>query len=190
MTTKSAVAVMAGFLALCAGTKSVAEQQPIPGTVVHAPGTPEALTFDAGGTAPNSARILASGSQTKGEWSLIELTEMPGSKTAWHRHTFDQAYYVQEGVVTFKADEKSYDLPAGGYIFIPRGTPHGHANVGTVPIRVLLTNAPAGFEQYFEARAALLKQLSPTHPDFQKRMSELRLRHGTEELGTWDPRKK
>jgi quercetin dioxygenase-like cupin family protein len=190
MTTRTTLAVMVVVAALCAGEKSIAEQQPMPRTVAHAPGMPEALTYDAGATAPNSVRLLTSGSETKDAWSLVELTETPGTRTTWHRHTFDQAYYVREGVFTVKAEDKSYVLPAGGYIFIPRGTPHGTANIGTVVVRVLLTNAPAGFERYFEARAALLKQLSPGHPDFQKRMSELRKQHGTEELGTWDPREK
>jgi hypothetical protein len=68
---------------------------------------PEALTYDAGASAPHSVRLLTSGSETKGAWSLVELTEMPGTKTTWHRHTFDQAYLVREGVFTPKVEDKS-----------------------------------------------------------------------------------
>lgn len=184
---RRALAWAVALTALWSGGRFTAGQQTTSPTVVHVPGMPEPLTYDAGAKAPNAARVLTSGSETQGTWSLVELTEMPGTKTTWHRHTFDQAYYVREGIFTVKAANRSSVLPAGGYIFIPRGTPHGHANLGTVPIRVLLTNAPAGFERYFQARAALLKQLSSQDPDFQKRMSELRKQHGTEELGTWDP---
>jgi uncharacterized cupin superfamily protein len=111
---------------------------------------------------------------------------MPGTKTTWHRHHFDQAYYVREGAFTAKVEDKVYELSPGGYIFIPRGTPHGHANFGNGAVRVLLTNAPAGFERYFHARAELLKVMKPGHPEFQKRMVALRQKYQTEELGAWD----
>ena len=125
--------------------------------MVHPPGDPKPLLYEAGATAPNSARLLTTGDETDGAWSLVELTEMPGTKTTWHRHPHtDQAYYVREGVFTVKVEDKIYQLHAGGYIFIPRGTPHGTGNVGSVPVNVLLIDGPAGFERYFQARPDLL----------------------------------
>jgi quercetin dioxygenase-like cupin family protein len=182
-------AVLVFVLLLCAGEAAAQDSRPRR-AIALAPDEPKALTYDAGATALNSARMLTPGDDTAGAWSLVELTEMPGTKTTWHRHPrSDQAYFVREGVFTVKVEEKVYELTAGGYVFIPRGTRHGHANFGTQPVKVLLTNAPAGFERYLEARADLSKTMNSSSPEFQKRMSDLRKRYDVEELGVWDIRK-
>jgi quercetin dioxygenase-like cupin family protein len=180
--------LVAGVL-LCAGSVAAQNNRP-PRTIALAPDEPKALTYDAGATALNSTRLLTPGEDTAGAWSLVELTEMPGTKTTWHRHPHsDQAYFVREGVFTVKVEDKVYELAAGGYVFIPRGTQHGHANFGTQPVKVLLTNAPAGFERYLQARADLSKTMNSSSPEFQKRMSDLRKRYDVEELGVWDIKK-
>ena len=135
-------------------------------------------------------RFLATGSDTHGEWSLVELTEMPGTKTTWHRHNnTDQAYYVLEGTLTARIADTTHELPAGSYILIPKGTPHGDGNASKEPVRVLLTNTPADFERYFRDRVELLKVLKPSDPDFTRRMAELRKKHDAEELGVWEFKK-
>ena len=151
-------------------------------------GEPESLPYGAdGASGANRVRFLATGDDTNGEWSLVELTEMPGTKTTWHRHNHtDQAYYVLAGVLTAKIAHTMYTLPAGSYIVIPRGTPHGHGNATKEPVRVLLTNTPAGFERYLKDRVDLLKRMTPKDPAFTKTMSELRKQHDAEELGVWE----
>jgi quercetin dioxygenase-like cupin family protein len=154
--------------------------------IAFSPDEPEPLIFDAGAIVPNKVRYLTTAGATGGKWSLVELTENPGTKTTWHRHNrTDQAYYVIEGVVTFKIKEKTYEYGPGGYVFIPRGTPHGHANRSSSVARVLLTNSPAGFDQYFNARAELLKTMKPGDLQFKKKMAEYRNKYDAEEIGTW-----
>src|SRR5688500_3656984 len=86
--------------------------------IAFSPGEPEPLIFDAGAIIPNRVRYLTTAEATGGKWSLVELTENPGTKTTWHRHNrTDQAYYVLEGVVTFKIKEKTYEYGPGGYVF-------------------------------------------------------------------------
>ena len=150
------------------------------------PGEPSPLLYDAGAIAANKVRFLLTTSENKGGWSLVELTENPGTKTTWHRHNrTDQAYYVLEGKLTFKVEDRTYEFGPGGYVFIPRGTPHGHANLSDAPVRVLLTNSPGGFELYFIARAELLKTMKPIDLEFKKKMSEYRKKYDAEELGSW-----
>ena len=89
-------------------------------------GQPEALAYDAG-----TVRFLASSGDTNGAWSLVELTEMPGYKTNLHRHNHtDEAFYVLEGVLTIRIDERVSEYPAGSYVLIPRGTPTRKETVG------------------------------------------------------------
>jgi quercetin dioxygenase-like cupin family protein len=145
-------------------------------------GEPGALAYDGG-----TVRFLVSGEDTGGAWSLVELTEPPGTKTTWHRHNHsDQAYYVLEGVFTVKVGDKTYELTAGSYIFIPRGTPHGQGNLGKIPVKVLLTCTPGGFERYFAYRVELFKEVRPGHPDYMRRMTEIRRKVDVEVLGSWD----
>ncbi len=127
-------------------------------------GEPAGLSYDAG-----TVRFLASSEDTGGAWSVVELTEMPGYKTRFHKHNYtDETYYVLEGVLTAKIADKIYELPAGSYIVIPQGTPHGQGNFGKVPVKVLLTMTPGGFEQSFKDRAELFKTIKPDHADYKK----------------------
>lgn len=156
-----------------------------PKIVTLKPGEPDELTYDAG-----TVRFLASSEDTGGAWSVVELKELPGYKTRFHKHNYtDEAYYVLEGVLTAKIADKTYELPAGSYIVIPRGTPHGQGNFGKVPVRVLLTMTPSGFEQQFKDRAELFKTIKPDHPDYKKKREEIRSKYDTENLGEWDTKK-
>ena len=147
-------------------------------------GEPNEVTYDAG-----TARFLASSEDTNGAWSLVELTEKPGYKTRLHRHNYtDETYYVLEGVLTAKIADKTYELSAGSYIVIPRGTPHAQGNLGKVPVKVLLTMTPGGFEQSFKDRAELIKTIKPDNPNFIK-MREAMMTKGKydrEYLGDWN----
>lgn len=147
-------------------------------------GEPEALTYDAG-----TVKFLASSDDTNGAWSLVELTEKPGYKTRLHRHIYtDEAYYVLEGVLTAKIADTTYELPAGSYILIPHGTPHAQGNLGKVPVRVLLTMTPGGFEGSFKDRAELIKTVNPNDPNFIKMREQMmtKRKYDREYLGDWN----
>jgi quercetin dioxygenase-like cupin family protein len=155
-----------------------------PKVVALKAGEPDEVTYDAG-----TARFLASSEDTNGAWSLVELTEMPGYKTRIHRHNYtDETYYVLEGVLTAKIADKTYELPAGSYIVIPRGTPHAQGNLGKVPVKVLLTMTPGGFEQSFKDRAELIKTVKPDNPNFIKMREAMmtKQKYDREYLGDWD----
>ncbi|HEY0764770.1 MAG TPA: cupin domain-containing protein [Pyrinomonadaceae bacterium] len=148
-------------------------------------GEPDELTYDAG-----TVRFLASSKDTNGAWSLVELTEKPGYKTRLHRHIYtDEAYYVLEGVLTAKIADKTYELPAGSYILIPHGTPHAQGNIGKVPVKVLLTMTPGGFEGSFKDRAELIKTVKSDDPNFVKMREQMMIKgkYDREYLGDWNP---
>ena len=150
-------------------------------------GEPDELTYDAG-----TVKFLASSADTNGAWSLVELTEKPGYKTRLHRHIYtDEAYYVLEGILTAKIADKTYELPAGSYILIPHGTPHAQGNLGKVPVRVLLTMTPGGFEGSFKDRAELIKTVKPDDPNFIKMREQMMTKgkYDREYLGDWNTQK-
>jgi quercetin dioxygenase-like cupin family protein len=147
-------------------------------------GEPDTLAYDAG-----TVRFLASSEDTNGAWSLVELKEMPGYHTNLHRHNnTDEAFYVLEGVLTVKINDKTSDYPAGSYVLIPRGTSHAQGNRGKIPVKVLLTMTPGGFEQSFKDRVELFKTAKPTDTDFRKKREENRIKgkYDVERLADWE----
>lgn len=147
----------------------------------------ETFTYDAG-----KIKFIASSEDTKSAYAVVELTEMPGYKTAWHQHNnCEEAFYVVEGTLTIKILDKIYEMPAGSYILIPRGTPHGQGNFTGKPVRLLTTFTPGGFDLFFRDRVELFRTVKPGDPAFQKKFNELREKHKSwvEILGSWDNQK-
>ncbi|UOQ69334.1 cupin domain-containing protein [Hymenobacter volaticus] len=185
------VTVLWGAL-LLGGSSLARAQTPRPGTsvgrpeapLVHRAGEPAALAYDFG-----HARFLVDSAATRGAWSLVEITEQPGYQTPWHRHgTWDESFYVLAGTLTAKVRDTVYTLPAGSYLLIPRGTPHRQANRGTVPVTLLLTLHPSGFERHLKDRVELFKTSPPGSPSFPAKMAALRQKNAQyiEILGTWE----
>lgn len=151
-------------------------------------GEPAELEYDAG-----TLRIMVSSEDTNGAWSLVQLKEMPGYHTNLHRHNHtDEAFYVLEGTLTVRINDKTTEYPAGSYVLIPRGTPHAQGNAGKVPVKVLLTMTPSGFEQSFKDRVELFKTVKPDDLDFRKRREEYKDKgkYDVEKLADWDIKKK
>jgi Mannose-6-phosphate isomerase len=147
----------------------------------------EVFPYDAG-----KAKFIASSEDTNGAWSLVELTEMPGYHTNLHRHNHtSEAFYVLEGILTVKINDKVLDYPAGSYVLIPPGTSHAQGNRGKIPVRVLLTMTPGGFERSFKDRAELFKTVKPGDPDFRKKRKENATKgsYDVEFLADWDLQK-
>jgi quercetin dioxygenase-like cupin family protein len=43
-------------------------------------------------------KFIATSTSTEGQSATVELTEMPGYRTAWHQHNnCEEAFYVLEG---------------------------------------------------------------------------------------------
>jgi len=156
-----------------------------PKIVALHPNDSEPFDWDGG-----KVRFIASSEETGGRWAVIEVTERPGYKTPVHRHNYtEEEFYVMEGVLTVKINDKTSEYPAGSYVLIPRGTPHAHGNLGKVPSKHLLTVMPGGFEQFFRDRVELFKTAKPGDPDFKKKLAERRQNVDSEVLGEWDVQK-
>jgi quercetin dioxygenase-like cupin family protein len=147
----------------------------------------ESFVYDAG-----KAKFIVSSEDTNGAWSLVELTEMPRYHTNLHRHNHtSEAFYVLEGVLSVMLDGVTRDYPAGSYILVQPGTPHAQGNRGKVPVRLLLTMNPGGFERSFRDRAELYKTVKPDDPDFRKKRKENAAKgnYDVEFLADWDGQK-
>lgn len=96
--------------------------------------------------------LKVTGAESGGAMSAYEFTVPPhtaGPPLHIHR-TWDEAFHVLEGEMTFLIDGETSLAPAGSFIFIPRGIPHTFWNAGDAPARQLTIFAPSGIEDYFE----------------------------------------
>jgi len=96
-------------------------------------------------------RNLISGAQTEGVFALIEAKVYPGGGPPPHIHRReDEGFYILEGEVVFHVGGERIVAGPGTYLQAPRDIPHAFKNEGTVPAKMLIHVAPAGFDQFIE----------------------------------------
>lgn len=100
--------------------------------------------------------VKADAETTGGVVSVLEAAEPPGFGPPIHVHDdAAEAFYVLEGEYVMSLDGNEHRCPAGSFIFIPQGAPHGF-RVGDVPSRKLNFYFPAAMVGYFDALASAL----------------------------------
>ena len=93
----------------------------------------------------------------------MEALVPPGGGPPPHIHrNEDETFYVVEGECSIRLDDEVVTAGPGDFVNVPRGRLHCFRNEGTSPMRMILTFAPAGIEQFFEE--TLEPALDPTHP--------------------------
>jgi quercetin dioxygenase-like cupin family protein len=94
--------------------------------------------------------VKATVERTRGHFSLLEATEPPGFGPPLHLHRdASESFYVLEGEYTVFLDDRQFSCPAGSFIFMPAGTPHGF-RVGAETSRKLVLFTTASLVGYFE----------------------------------------
>jgi mannose-6-phosphate isomerase-like protein (cupin superfamily) len=100
--------------------------------------------------------LKASADDTDGAFSLLQADEPPGFGPPMHiHHDAAEAFYVLEGEYLIFIRDQEHRCPAGSFIFIPAGIPHGF-RVGDVPSRKLNLYAPGAMVGYFDELSAAL----------------------------------
>ena len=101
----------------------------------------------------------AGNDDTRGAYTCQEMTvaaRFPGVPLHVH-HNEDEAMYVLAGECTARVGERTYTLPTGSFILMPRDIPHNFANPSGAEARVLVISSPGAVERYFEETAELAK---------------------------------
>lgn len=126
--------------------------------------------------------VKAGQEETGGRFSLIDYrapAHWPGPPLHVHQRT-DETFYVFEGTFRFQiGDSQSFDLEPGGFVFVPRNTPHKLSNPLDAPGRHLVLVTPGGFEGYFEEVAAWLEQDPTWPPQDREAFARLMLKYDT-----------
>lgn len=112
------------------------------------------VTLPGEGLSAADRTMKASRDATGGAISVYETTVDSGPPLHVHTHE-DESIYVLEGELLVRYGDETRRVPAGSFVFLPRGVPHRFRSEGG-PARVLLMAVPAGIEDYFaEINAAV-----------------------------------
>ena len=124
------------------------------------------------------------GDETGGMLAVIEAELAPHSGgTPLHiNRREDENYYVLEGILTFRLDERIVQAPTGTFVHIPMGQVDTHWNATAEPVRMLAFPAPAGFETFFAELGELMAQMPPGPPDMG-RLETFYGKYGLEVVG-------
>jgi len=100
--------------------------------------------------------VKASAEQTGGAFTLLEAEEPAGFGPPMHIHNdAAEAFYVTAGEYIIFVRDEEFACPAGSFIFIPAGIPHGF-RVGSELSRKLNFYTPAAMVGYFDELSAAL----------------------------------
>jgi quercetin dioxygenase-like cupin family protein len=80
---------------------------------------------------------------------------MAGPPPHTHR-TWDEAFYIIEGEMSFLIGDTTHTVAAGGFVFVPHGVLHTFWNAGTSVARQLTIFTPSGIEDFFDEVVPLL----------------------------------
>lgn len=126
-----------------------------------------------------SMSVKATGEETNGAFTLLEADEPAGFGPPLHiHHDAAEAFYVLEGEYIIFLEGRELPCPAGSYIFIPAGTPHGF-RVGAEASRKLNLYAPAAMVGYFDDLSEAI-QAGEADPDV---LADIAARYSVEVLG-------
>src|ERR687893_135565 len=88
------------------------------------------------------ATIKATGKETGGRYTLVEVLEPPGEEAPLHvHHREDEAFYILDGSATIHVGEQSFEVGPGDYVFAPRDIPHRYS-IGDEGCRFLFICTP------------------------------------------------
>ena len=123
--------------------------------------------------------LKASADETDGVVSVLEASEPPGFGPPLHiHHDAAEAFYVLEGEYVMFLGEREVVCPAGSFIFVPAGMPHGF-RVGAVASRKLNFYFPAAMVGYFDELSAAVSAGDVE----DERLDEIAQRHSMEVVG-------
>jgi hypothetical protein len=123
--------------------------------------------------------VKATAEQTDQAFTLLELDEPPGFGPPMHIHReAAEAFYVVAGEYVIFVRDDEFVCPAGSFIYIPAGVPHGF-RVGPLPSRKLNLFTPAAMIGYFDELSAALAH-GEADPDALAKIAD---RYGMEVIG-------
>lgn len=134
--------------------------------------------------------IKATGNDTGGRYTLVEVLEPEGAEGPLHVHyREDEGFWILEGELTFQIGQETLKAAAGSFVFGPKGVPHTY-RVDVGPAKILFILSPAGFEEFIYASSEPAKSLTlppsegPPDEAEMERLGSIARQYGAEILSS------
>lgn len=106
--------------------------------------------------------IKASGEDTGGAFTLIEVVVPAGSGPPPHVHSReDEAFYVLEGEFEVNIDDQRLTAGPGTWVTLAKGSLHHFKNIGQASAKMLIVATPAGLDKFFLEAGRVANDMSP-----------------------------
>jgi quercetin dioxygenase-like cupin family protein len=137
-------------------------------TVVRQPGEGDAVWM-----LDSLYEVKASGEQTDGTLTAMEITIPPGMGPPPHTHPGAESVYVLEGRVRYHIGDNTHEGGPGTFFHIPAGIEENFEPADDNPIRLLVLYTPGGIDGFFTevgepAQRRELPPRSETPPDLEQ----------------------
>lgn len=108
------------------------------------------------------AIIRATGADTGGAYSLIEVHCPPGLEAPLHvHHAEDEGFLILEGELEFEVGDETITAAAGSFLLGPKDVPHRFRVTSPDGAKMLWVMTPAGFENLVAALSVPAQALVP-----------------------------
>jgi mannose-6-phosphate isomerase-like protein (cupin superfamily) len=134
----------------------------------------------------NLVTVKASGAQTRGRLTVVEVLNPPGFAPPLHRHLEeDEMFYLLSGNARFQCGGQDLSAGPGDFVLLPVGLAHTFVVGPDEPLHVLQITTPSGFDQFAAevgepARQRRLPDPAPADP---AALGHAAARHRVEILG-------
>jgi mannose-6-phosphate isomerase-like protein (cupin superfamily) len=119
-------------------------------------------------------RIKVSSGETLGSLAVVEIIAFPQNGPPPHiHHREDESFYVLDGEFSVFVDDRPFQVTAGAFVYIPKGTLHTYRNTGSRPGRLLVTLTPGGFENFWREIGMVAQQDSVPPPPPEEILEKL-----------------
>lgn len=150
------------------------------GAVIVRSGEGQTLRWGPGG----KVRIVAGANSTDQSFSLVEVTDPPGSGAPLHVHHDEaEGFYILNGTIELTCGAEKLTGHAGDFVYAPKDVPHKYSVVGDTPARLSLLFSRPGFEMFFAEGGAPLDE-PPAGPPDPEAFRRLVKKYGMELLET------
>lgn len=106
----------------------------------------------------STMRLKLAGAGGEDATAFYEYVSEPGVQGPPQHvhHAHDETFYIVDGTYEFTIREEVIRLAKGGFLFLPRGTPHTFRNAGHDLGCIVGTFNPGRFADYFRELAGLI----------------------------------